>query len=226
MARSTSGVKQRRKLQRQIKRKKSDKRSRKKTTSSSRRHKTGLPLEQAVNGVETITRDTVDAQKTHPFDHAIPYESRGLLNRLAQDHEHIWSLFEGFQTAGGDDKYHLANKLLNELEVHTNIEEELLYSELVKHGDKKAQQRVREARVNHEDCTAIMNKLKTINPQEEAFDSSVEHLMQQVQCHVEEEERVLFPLAQDVLGEKLEQLGAAMIERKMMLSPSRIAYVQ
>lgn len=220
MARST------RKLQQQIKRKKSDKRSRMKTASSSSRHKASLPQEQALNGVEKITIDAADAKRTHPFDHAIPYESRGLLNRLVQDHEHIWSLFEAFQTAGGDDKVHLVNKLIRELEVHTNIEDELFYSELVKHGDKETQLLVREARANHEGFQAIADQLKTLSFQEGALDSGVEKLMQQVQCHVEEEERVLFPLAQDLLAEKLEKLGAAMIERKTILLPSRIVYVR
>jgi hemerythrin superfamily protein len=221
MARSTSGAKQPHQLGRQIKRNGSEKRFRKKTTSS-RRHKTSPPMGRDEKGAEPI-RDAGTSGKTHPLDHTIPYESQNLLNRLALDHEHIWSLFEGFQTAGGDDKCQLANKLLNELEVHANIEEELFYSELVTHGDKKMQQLVREARMIHEDFTAVVNKLRTINPQEDAFASGVDKLMQQVQCHMEEEERVLFPMAQDLLGEKLEQLGAAMIEWKTMLLPPRIA---
>jgi hemerythrin HHE cation binding domain-containing protein len=46
---------------------------------------------------------------------------------LKADHKHVRKLFEQFHAAGDDDKGSLANRLFTELEIHSKLEEELLY---------------------------------------------------------------------------------------------------
>ena len=46
---------------------------------------------------------------------------------LKADHKQVRKLFEQFHTASDDDKAPLARKLFTELEIHSKLEEELLY---------------------------------------------------------------------------------------------------
>ena len=86
-------------------------------------------------------------------------------------------------------------------------------------AEQEGKQLVREAMADHEDIDAQIVTLKTLDPEAEAFSAGVEQLIRHVQRHVEdEEERELFPLAEDLLGEELERLGETMDERKTVLS--------
>lgn len=46
---------------------------------------------------------------------------------LKADHKHVRKLFEQFRAAGDDDKGSIARRLFTELEIHSRLEEELLY---------------------------------------------------------------------------------------------------
>ncbi|HKY71614.1 MAG TPA: hemerythrin domain-containing protein [Nitrospira sp.] len=46
---------------------------------------------------------------------------------LKADHKHVRKLFEQFHAAGDDDKGSIARRLFTELEIHSKLEEELLY---------------------------------------------------------------------------------------------------
>lgn len=218
MARSASrtktGSKKSPQGRQRIKRAKPTGKSREKTL---RRHDTSLPERQTVGRGEIMEPLPATAKMIHPLDQSLYHEGAGILERLRRDHAKVQYLCETFQTSGGADKRHVAHKIMTELETHASVEEELFYPEISRRAEQEGKQLVREAMADHEDIGAQIVTLKTLDPDADAFTAGVEQLIQHVQRHVEDEERELFPLAEDLLGDELERLGETMDERKTVL---------
>jgi hemerythrin-like domain-containing protein len=66
----------------------------------------------------------------------------------------------------------------------------------------------------------LIEELKALDPKDERYDAKFTVLMENVEHHIEEEEGELFPEAEDVLGDAIEDLGAQMKERKDQLMAS------
>jgi len=139
---------------------------------------------------------------------------------LKADHERVHSLFDDFETAGGEDKLNLADKIMRELEVHAAIEEEIFYPAFEAKADKHGKDLVAEARREHKGVKEAIKELRDMAPDGEAFESKFHEMMQDVQHHVGEEEGEMFPAAEEALGEALEELGTEMQKRKEELMES------
>jgi len=139
--------------------------------------------------------------------HAVPRRARQqtALELLQRDHENIQSEFEGFQTAGGDDRYFLANRVLRELELHARLEADVFYPAVQAHVDRQANRKsstaMRTAWKGHQAIQAHLAKVKDSRTHDEAFIAQIDGLMQDVQRHMAMEEREVFPLVQALLGE-------------------------
>jgi hemerythrin-like domain-containing protein len=66
----------------------------------------------------------------------------------------------------------------------------------------------------------LIEELKALDPKDERYDAKFTVLMENVEHHIEEEEGELFPEAENVLGDAIEDLGAQMKERKDQLMAS------
>ncbi|HJT20576.1 MAG TPA: hemerythrin domain-containing protein [Nitrospira sp.] len=128
------------------------------------------------------------------------------LSLLRRDHEHTQSLYEGFQTAGGDDRYFLASRILRNLEQHARLEEELFYpviqAKSAKSGHKAAEESVRTAMRDHQALGKRMAKVRDILAHDEGYQVQIDELMEEVRRHVDEEEHRLFPLACALLDDR------------------------
>ncbi|ALA59208.1 hemerythrin domain-containing protein [Nitrospira moscoviensis] len=129
---------------------------------------------------------------------------RDVLAFLQDDHEDLQSQYEGFQTAGGDDRFFLANRIIRELEVHNRIEEEVFYPAVERaverQGHKKGAALVRAALREHRGLKDHLAKVKESRAYDDRLTAQIDALMERVQRHVETEERELFPVAQALLG--------------------------
>jgi general stress protein YciG len=136
---------------------------------------------------------------------------------LKADHAHVHSLYEDYETAGGEDKHNLAEKIIRELEVHTAIEEEIFYPAFEEKTDKAGKDMVREALEEHKTVKSTIRELRDMDPEDESFESKFHDMIQDVEHHVGEEEGEMLPVAEEVLGEALEELGRDMQKRKQEL---------
>ena len=139
---------------------------------------------------------------------------------LKADHTHVHSLYEDYETAGGEDKHNLAEKIIRELEVHAAIEEEIFYPafrEKAEKADKGGKDLVREALEEHQAIKNAIRELRGMDPERELFESKFHDMMQEVEHHVGEEEGEMLPMAEEVLGDALEELGTEMQKRKTEL---------
>ncbi len=129
-----------------------------------------------------------------------------LLAFLRDDHEDMLSQYEGFQTAGGDDRYFLANRILRKLELHSRVEEAVLY-EAVREAaerprDRKAAATVKALRQEHQAVKEHIRRVKESRAYDDRLTAQVDALMERVRRHAEREERELFPLADALLGQE------------------------
>lgn len=134
-----------------------------------------------------------------------PHRHLDLLSVLRGDHEDIQSQYEGFQTAGGDDRYFLANRIIRQLELHNRIEEEVFYPAVKavaeRQGHRKAAAAVRAALREHRSVQAQLARVKDNRAYDDRLTAQVDALMERVRRHVDTEERELFPVASALLGE-------------------------
>ena len=129
---------------------------------------------------------------------------------LKDDHRTVEELFAKYEKARGDDKKRdLANEICLELTVHAMIEEEVFYPAC---EGKVEEDLLSESYVEHDGAKVLIGELLAGTPDDEYFDAKVKVLQEQIEHHVEEEEKRmegLFSQARkagldmDALGEEL-----------------------
>ena len=138
---------------------------------------------------------------------------------LTQDHREVEELFEKFEKASGDGaKEKLAKQICTELKVHSMIEEEIFYPAL---RGKISDDDLDEAYVEHDGAKVLINEIEAGGPDDDFYDAKVKVLQEQIEHHVEEEEKRMegmfsqarqAGLDMDALGEQLAARKAELLE--------------
>lgn len=132
---------------------------------------------------------------------------------LAQDHREVEAMFEKFEGLGERamvGKKNLAGEICQALTVHTQLEEELFYP-AVRECGKEFEDLIDEAVVEHASAKELIAQIEDMDAEDDLFDAKVKVLSEQIQHHVQEEEKELFPkvrkadLDLEVLGEQLQE---------------------
>lgn len=137
---------------------------------------------------------------------------------LTEEHREVSDMFEQFEQLGDRAKVakaKLVEKICTALIVHTAIEEEIFYP-AVREALKDGEDMVDEAVVEHASAKDLIRQLQEMNPDEDLYDAKVKVLGEQIDHHVEEEEKEMFPKARKS-GLDLNELGAEMAQRKQEL---------
>ncbi len=137
---------------------------------------------------------------------------------LTADHQEVKDLFLEYDAAeDASDRKEIAEQVFHELEIHTQLEEDIFYPAVAKKGDDESKKLVTEARKEHEKVKQLIASLRKIEASDERYDEIFQELMENVEHHVKEEEDELFPTAESELGDEVENLGAKMQEEKRQL---------
>ena len=108
---------------------------------------------------------------------------------LKQDHRTVEELFEKFQNASGSDrKRTLAEQICLELSVHAEIEEEIFYPACEGKVDEDL---LKESYVEHDGAKVLIAEIIKGGPDDEYYDAKVKVLQEEIEHHVEEEEKRL-----------------------------------
>ena len=137
-------------------------------------------------------------------------KSQDAISLLKEDHDAVEKLFKQFESAKGEGrKEKLARQICMELTIHTKIEEEIFYPAC---DGKIEEDLLKEAYVEHDSAKLLMAEIEAGNGQsDDFFDAKVQVLSEQVEHHVEEEEKELFPKVRKAHStQELEDLGALM----------------
>jgi hemerythrin-like domain-containing protein len=137
---------------------------------------------------------------------------------LTADHREVHEMFEQFEQLGDRakaSKEKLKDKICKALIAHTTIEEEIFYPAMREKGED-AEDMVDEAIVEHASAKDLIKQLQEMQPDDDLYDAKVKVLGEQIDHHVEEEEKEMFVKAKKS-GLDLLALGQEMALRKQEL---------
>lgn len=137
---------------------------------------------------------------------------------LKEDHRTVEDLFAQFEKASGEGrKQKLATQICLELSVHAKIEEEIFYPAC---EGKVEEDLLKEAYVEHDGAKVLIGEIMAGEPSDEFYDAKVTVLQEQIEHHVEEEEKRmegLFAQAKKA-GLDMDALGERLAARKAELT--------
>lgn len=137
------------------------------------------------------------------------------LDLLIEDHEKVSALFEEVKATEDEEKHkQLFEQIKTELEMHTHIEETILYPRFREHEELKDM--VLEAFEEHKQVKTLIREIQNLADGSERFDAKLKVMGENVDHHVEEEESEMFPKVEELYSEEqLEELGQQLeVEKK------------
>src|SRR3954447_12051586 len=145
-------------------------------------------------------------------------EKQDAIALLKQDHRTVEDLFAKFEKASGDGrKQKLAEEICLELSVHAQIEEEIFYPACEGKVDEDL---LKESYVEHDGAKVLIAEIINGEPSDEFYDSKVKVLQEEIEHHVQEEEKRmegLFAQARKA-GLDMDALGEQLAARKQELT--------
>jgi len=147
------------------------------------------------------------------------FQSRDAIALLKDDHRKVEELFAQFEKASGDGrKESLAAEICLELSVHATIEEEIFYPAC---EGKVEEDLLKESYVEHDAAKVLIAEISSgAGEDDEFFDAKVKVLQEEIEHHVEEEEKRmegLFAQARKA-GLDMDALGEQLAARKQELT--------
>jgi hemerythrin superfamily protein len=132
------------------------------------------------------------------------------------DHTHVLALFRRVRpwTSSSRKRAIMTNACIA-LEVHAQLEEEIFYPALRKVlGDNEL---LDKSVPEHDEMRKLIRALRSKDVDAADYDRTVHSLMRSVLHHVADEESILLPRAEMLLGDQLAHLGMRMTRRRMEL---------
>ena len=114
---------------------------------------------------------------------------------LSSDHREVEELFEQFEKQGdraNAKKKKIADQICTALILHAQIEEEIFYP-AARAAVKEAGDLLDEAAVEHASAKDLIMQIQEMDPEDELYDAKVKVLSEQIEHHVKEEEKEMFP---------------------------------
>jgi hemerythrin-like domain-containing protein len=140
-------------------------------------------------------------------------ESDGALAMLQAEHHTIRRLFQSYEATNDQDlRRRIAADVFTVLERHTALEDTVLYAAFAVASDAEGERLLGEAFRAHQMCALLMEELCELAPEDAMFAQRWHALRDQIEQHMDEEERELFPQAARLLAAEMEEITAAMQE--------------
>lgn len=140
--------------------------------------------------------------------------NRTAITVLKEDHERLQGLINQLKSAERG-RMELVRMLEEEIKIHSECEEKILYPEMRKVDSAL----IAEALEEHYQVDTILTELKEMTEEGEAFDAKITVLEETLAHHIREEEGEMFPKAEKKLDDRLEKLGAEIESLKGALTP-------
>jgi hemerythrin-like domain-containing protein len=151
----------------------------------------------------------------------VPQSNNGTdpIELLKEDHKKVKALFDEFEnTNNRRSQQRIVREAILELDVHAGIEEEIFYPAYTEAARETEQQEIiLEAEEEHHVVHLLIAELRDMPEIDERARAKFIVLAENVRHHIEEEEQEMLPQAQELLGDRLPELGAQMAQRKREL---------
>jgi hemerythrin-like domain-containing protein len=136
---------------------------------------------------------------------------------LKDEHQQIRKTFRAFEKAGERahaTKGRLVDKMIELLTIHTYIENEVMYPR-VRELLPEVEDDVLESYEEHHVADVLVMELSTMKQEDERFTAKTTVLIENVEHHMEEEEKEWFPQVRAGLGRnQLQDLGRQLIQAR------------
>ncbi len=129
---------------------------------------------------------------------------------LVDDHKKVKALFAQFEALSDRSKANkkkVSEQICRELTIHTELEEQIFYPAV--RGPLKDGDLMDEAVVEHASAKTLMSEISEMDPGDDLYDAKLKVLSEQIEHHVGEEEKEMFPEVRKrkidlvALGEKM-----------------------
>jgi len=127
---------------------------------------------------------------------------------LEQDHRKVEDLFARYENEQDES---ILQQICRELELHTALEEELVYPRLAE-LDRAMVERAEE---EHAEARELIAQIEAGDPDAALL---ANQLQMAIQHHVSQEESEAFPLMRERMGDQLEALGDQLDQRRRKLA--------
>ncbi len=149
------------------------------------------------------------------------------LEVLKSDHDKVRSLFIEFRAAVEDDDTakmsQLTDRIFQELETHTAIEERVFYPAVKKAGGSELADATDESNEEHHVVDVLIAEVRELDPSDDAFTAKMTVLIENVEHHAAEEEKEMFPQVRNLFSQdKLDELGAALEREKFVVKVEKM----
>jgi len=142
-------------------------------------------------------------------------ESQDATELLKADHDRVDALFQKVKANEDGNNQETFQKIRQELEIHTHVEEQIFYPNLLEDGDEELQKIVREGLEEHGQVKTLLVEMGSMSGDDEEFKAKLQVMMENVEHHVQEEEGEMFPLVREQLDEQmLTRLGSLITAEK------------
>jgi hemerythrin-like domain-containing protein len=134
---------------------------------------------------------------------------------LKEDHRKVQALFKQFEkTEDENEKKDIVNEAIQELKIHSQLEEEIVYPALREVEEVEEEELIQEAEVEHQVAKDLIAELEQMDSNDELYCAKFTVLGEYINHHIEEEESEIFSYAKETDKEELTQ---RLIERKEQL---------
>ncbi len=140
-----------------------------------------------------------------------------ITHMIRMDHSHVLASFHQYEAdTAAKTKQALVKTVCLALEIHAQLEEEIFYPALrAEIADNPV---LNKSVPEHDQLRQLIAQLRTMTPDDAAYDDTFMQLMRNVMHHVADEETSLLPTAERVLAGRLNELGAQMTKRRLQLA--------
>jgi hemerythrin-like domain-containing protein len=143
-----------------------------------------------------------------------------ITNMIRMDHTHVMVTFHQYEAdTAPQTKKALVNTASVALEIHAQLEEEIFYPAVRRVVTDPVV--IDKSVPEHDEMRRLIAKLREMEPTDADYDRTFMELMRDVMHHVADEETVLLPVAERLLADELDELGARMTRRRLELAAPR-----
>ena len=140
---------------------------------------------------------------------------------IRMDHTHVMTQFHKLEPGiSRSAREATVRNICTALEIHAQLEEEILYPALRELGVESEQ--LDHGVPEHDRMRMLIERIRGLDADDPAQAEAMCELMRAVMHHVADEETTLLPLAESRLGDRLAELGAKMTQRRMQLAKPHV----
>jgi iron-sulfur cluster repair protein YtfE (RIC family) len=143
------------------------------------------------------------------------------LDLLRNEHTRLTDMFAQYQATGGADAQLISEVLLTELAIHNQLEQDIFYPVVRVVAGEDGAEFLAQSHIDHDVVERLVSDLRALDPAGPEHEEKMHSLIAGMSAHIEQEETMLFPLAEERLGDELVKLGRDMQDLRNQITLGR-----